>query len=66
MTIYLDNASSTPIDKRVFEAMKPFFSERFGNPAAVHVMGEDAKQAVEDAREQVASIIKAKSDQIYQ
>jgi cysteine desulfurase len=45
--------------------MEPFFSVRFGNSSAVHAMGEDAKQAVEKAREQVASLINAKSDDIY-
>lgn len=63
--IYLDYHSSTPVDKRVAKAMEPFFFERFGNPASVHTMGEDATQAVEKAREQVASIIKAEPEQIY-
>lgn len=65
MKIYLDNHSSTPVDPRVAEAMRPYFSKSFGNPSSVHVCGEYAKQAVEKARQQVASIIKAKSDKIY-
>lgn len=65
MSVYLDYHSTSPVDKRVAEAMKPFFFERFGNPAALHVVGEDAKFAVDEAREQVASIINAKSDDIY-
>jgi len=53
------------MDPRVAEAMKPFFFERFGNPAAVHAVGEDAKQAVDEAREQLSSMIGAEPSQIY-
>ncbi len=65
MEIYLDYHSTSPVDKRVAEAMLPFFSERFGNPASAHRFGEDAARAIEHAKKQVASIIKAKSDNIY-
>jgi len=65
MNVYLDNHSTTPVDPRVVEALKPFFFEHFGNPASVHALGENAKQAIEVAREQVASVIKAEPDQIY-
>jgi len=65
MKVYLDYHSTSPVDERVVEAMSPYFSERFGNPAASHFFGEEAAEAVERAREQVASIIKAKSDNIY-
>ena len=65
MTVYLDYHSTTPVDIRVAEAMKPFYSERFGNPAALHAAGLDAQEAVEEARERVAKIINAEPEQIY-
>ena len=58
--IYLDCNATTPVDPRVFEAMMPYFSENFGNPASRHhSLGCDAAKAVERAREQVASVIGA-------
>ena len=63
--IFLDNHSTTPLDPRVFEAMKPYFMEQYGNPSSLHTMGTEAKDAIETAREQVASMLGAKSDQIY-
>ncbi len=58
--VYLDNQSTTPCDPRVVAAMLPFFTERFGNPhTAEHAMGQDAADAVEVARAQVAASIGA-------
>jgi cysteine desulfurase len=58
--IYLDYQATTPVDPRVLDAMLPFFGDRFGNPASVqHAAGESARLAVEEAREQVASLIGA-------
>lgn len=58
--VYLDNQSTTPMDPRVLDAMMPFFTERFGNPASsVHAYGRDAGQAVEAARARVAELIGA-------
>lgn len=58
--IYLDYNATTPVDPRVFEAMKPFFTENFGNAASRHhALGCDAAKAVELAREQVAAVIAA-------
>ena len=58
--IYLDHNATTPVDPRVLEAMTPFFTQHFGNPASRHhALGCDAAKRVETAREQVASVIGA-------
>lgn len=58
--IYLDHAATTPVDPEVIEAMLPFFRETFGNPSSIHSFGQQARSAVEDAREKVASSLGAK------
>ena len=55
--IYLDYNASTPIAPEVAEAMRPFLSEHYGNPSSHHWAGESAKQAIEKARGQVASLL---------
>ncbi len=62
--IYLDYAATTPQDPEVLEVMKPYFSERFGNPSSIHSFGQEAKKAMEDARSKVASFIGAKEEEI--
>ncbi len=58
--IYLDYQATTPVDPRVVEAMLPYFSERFANPASVqHSLGQRASEAVGLAREQVATLLGA-------
>jgi len=58
--IYLDYAATTPIDSRVVDAMLPWLTERFGNPASSsHSYGWEAEDAVENAREEVARLIQA-------
>ncbi|MBI4027352.1 MAG: aminotransferase class V-fold PLP-dependent enzyme [Verrucomicrobia bacterium] len=59
--VYLDHLSATPVDKRVFEAMKPFFMETFGNPSSLHRHGLRVKDALNRAREQFALLINAAS-----
>ena len=63
--IYLDNAATTKVTKPVLDAMLPYLTEDYGNPSSVHSMGKKAKQAVEHAREQVATAIGAKPEQIF-
>ena len=57
--IYLDYASTTPTDKRVVEAMQPYFGEVFGNPSSIHAFGQEARAAVEGARTRIASFLGA-------
>lgn len=61
---YLDAASTTPVDKRVLDAMYPFFSEVFGNASSSHVYGLQAKKAIEISRRQVANLINADDKEI--
>lgn len=61
--VYLDHQSSTPVLPEVFEAMRPWFSEYFGNASALHKLGLRAKAALNTAREQFAAAIHAESPQ---
>ncbi|EMT38733.1 cysteine desulfurase NifS [Thermoanaerobacter thermohydrosulfuricus WC1] len=63
--IYLDNAATTPVDKRVLEAMLPYYSDVFGNPSSTYSYGQEAKKAIEEAREKVAKALGADADEIY-
>ncbi|MDR7402498.1 MAG: cysteine desulfurase NifS [Armatimonadota bacterium] len=62
--IYMDYAATTPVDPRVVEAMLPYFTERFGNASSVHQFGQEAREAVERAREAVARAIGARPAEI--
>lgn len=59
--VYLDHQSATPVLPEVFDAMRPFFAENFGNPSSLHQQGARARDAVARAREQVAAFINASS-----
>jgi cysteine desulfurase len=63
--IYFDHQATTPLDKRVFEAMKPYFCEKFGNPSShIHKQGVAANEALDHARNQVAELVGAEADEI--
>ncbi len=62
--IYLDYAATTPLDPKVFEAMKPYFKGKFGNASEPHSWGQETRKAIEKAREQVASSLGAKAKEI--
>lgn len=62
--IYLDNNATTPIDKVVADAMLPFIYENYGNPSSTHQMGMEAKNAIIEARQQVASLLHCAADEI--
>jgi cysteine desulfurase len=55
--VYLDNNATTPVLPEVFEAMRPYFGERFGNASSIHHHGQETRAAVEDARESVAELL---------
>jgi len=61
---YLDYQSAKPVDARVVEAMEPFFTERFGNPSALHAVGDDATAVLDDARVRVARFVGAEPAEI--
>jgi cysteine desulfurase len=62
--IYLDHAATTPTLPEVWEAMRPFMAEQFGNPASAHAAGRQARRALEDARERVARCLGASPDEL--
>jgi cysteine desulfurase len=62
--VYLDNAATTPLLPEVREAMLPFWGEDFGNPSCLHSWGDVAREAMEDARDQVAQLIGADTEEI--
>jgi cysteine desulfurase len=64
MKVYFDNAATTKVDPSVFEAMKPYFSDIYGNASSLHGFGLSAKHALEEAREVIARKISAKHNEI--
>jgi cysteine desulfurase len=62
--IYLDNNATTPVMPEVFEAMRPYFGEQFGNASSIHHHGQQTRAAVEDARESVASLLGCRASEI--
>lgn len=62
--VYLDHAATTPLDPRVREAMEPFLGERFGNASSLHRWGREARLALDEAREVLASAIGAEPAEI--
>ena len=64
MRIYADNAATTRLSKNALRAMMPFFEESYGNPSSLYAEGQRAKEAIERAREEVASVIGAEPREI--
>jgi cysteine desulfurase len=62
--VYLDNNGTTPVDADVFKAMLPYLGDEFGNPSSAHALGRRARDAVENARAEVAGLIGASPDEI--
>ena len=62
--IYLDHSATTPVRPEVFDAMRPFYGARFGNPSSTHRWGREARAALDEARERVARCLGAHPDEI--
>jgi cysteine desulfurase len=62
--IYLDHNATTPVDPAVLDAMLPFLREQFGNPSSSYPLGRRARDAIENARAEVAALIGAQADEI--
>ncbi|MBW4828864.1 MAG: cysteine desulfurase NifS [Clostridiaceae bacterium] len=63
--IYMDNSATTPVKKEVLDEMLPYFSEKYGNPSSIYSLGGKSKNAVENARDRVAKVLGAKSNEIF-
>lgn len=63
--IYFDHAATTPVCEEAFNAMKPYFTEVFGNPNSQHVFGRNSVKAVDKARDNIARIINCKPNELY-
>lgn len=64
MTVYLDHNATTPIDHEVLDAMMPFLHDYYGNPASIHSYGRKTRVALDQAREQVASLVNVHPGQV--
>src|SRR3989339_1058950 len=64
-SVYLDNAATTKVDRKVLKAVMPYFENFYGNPSSVHIKGQEAKKAIESARKVIAKSINAKPEEIY-
>lgn len=62
--VYLDNNATTPLHPKVREAMLPWIGERFGNPSSLHRFGQAARNAVEEAREKVAALLRVRPPEL--
>jgi cysteine desulfurase len=62
--IYLDNNATTPLLPEVFEAMRPYFGEHFGNASSIHRHGQETRAAVERARDSVATLLGCQSQEV--
>lgn len=63
--VYADNAATTPVSKKVVEAMLPYMTEHYGNPSSLYSIGQTAARAVDKARQQVADALGADSKEIF-
>ena len=63
-TVYMDHAGTTALDLKVLEAMIPYFNERFGNPSSLHTVGQEARYALDEARERVAGVLNCRPREV--
>jgi len=64
MRVYMDYAATTPVDPRVFKAMNPYFSEKYGNSVSLHKQGREAKEALKKSRKTIAEMMNAKPNEL--
>jgi cysteine desulfurase len=62
--IYMDHAATTPVSPDVIEAMRPFWEQQFGNASSMYGLGQDARKAIDDARERCAKVLGARGSEI--
>jgi cysteine desulfurase len=62
--VYLDNAATTPVDPRVFEAMRPYWLDDWGNPSSVYAVGRRARRALDSARDRCAQVLNCRANEI--
>ena len=62
--VYMDHGGTTPLDPRVWDAMVPCFRESFGNPSSIHSVGQEARAALDSARERVAGVLGCRPSEV--
>ncbi len=62
--VYLDHAGTTPLAPEVLRAMTPYFTELFGNPSSIHTVGQEARYALDEARERVAGVLNCRPREV--
>jgi cysteine desulfurase len=62
--VYMDHAATTPVRREVLEAMLPFFSQSYGNPSGLYMLAQEARQAMDEAREKVAGVLGCRSSEV--
>ena len=65
MRVYADNAATTRVSQTALDAMMPYFTEVYGNPSSLHSVGQEAKEALENAREHIAAVLGCQAREIY-
>ena len=65
MRIYADNAATTKMSRTAIDAMLPYLETVYGNPSSLHTVGQEAKEALEDARTRIAALLGAAPREIY-
>jgi cysteine desulfurase len=65
MRVYLDNAATTPLDEAVFEEMRPFMLDMYGNPSSIHTHGRQVRAGIERARKKVADLLNTSPSEIF-
>jgi cysteine desulfurase len=63
-TVYMDHSATTPVDRQVFDAMIPYYNDRYGNASSVYSLGQVSRRAVEESREKIAALFKAQPQEI--